>query len=85
MAAKAGHNAESHNQNDVGSFIVALDGRPLIIDVGVGVYTRQTFGPGRYEIWTMRSSWHNVSEVDQVLQAAGAGQREPPRSEPSLS
>jgi hypothetical protein len=39
----------------------------------VGVYTRQTFGPGRYEIWTMQSSWHNVPEVDQVPQAAGAG------------
>jgi hypothetical protein len=71
LAAKAGHNAESHNHNDVGSFIVALDGRPLLIDVGVGVYTRQTFGPQRYEIWTMQSSWHNVPEVDGVQQAAG--------------
>jgi hypothetical protein len=26
LAAKADHNAESHNHNDVGSFIVALDG-----------------------------------------------------------
>jgi hypothetical protein len=71
LAAKAGHNAESHNHNDVGSFIVALDGRPLLIDVGVGVYTRQTFGPERYEIWTMQSSWHNVPEVDGVPQAPG--------------
>jgi hypothetical protein len=71
LAAKAGHNAESHNHNDVGSFIVALDGRPLLIDVGVGVYTRQTFGPQRYEIWTMQSSWHNVPEVDGVPQAPG--------------
>ena len=71
LAAKAGHNAESHNHNDVGSFVVALDGRPLIIDVGVGVYTGQTFGPGRYEIWTMQSSWHNVPEVDGLPQAAG--------------
>jgi hypothetical protein len=71
LAAKAGHNAESHNHNDVGSFIVALDGRPLIIDVGVGVYTRQTFGPDRYEIWTMQSSWHNVPEVDGFAQVPG--------------
>jgi hypothetical protein len=71
LAAKAGHNAESHNHNDVGSFVVALDGRPLIIDVGVGIYTRQTFGPDRYAIWTMQSSWHNVPEVDAVPQAAG--------------
>ena len=71
LAAKAGHNAESHNHNDIGSFIVALDGRPLLIDVGVSVYTRQTFVPQRYEIWTMQSSWHNVPEVDGVQQAAG--------------
>lgn len=71
LAAKAGHNAESHNHNDVGSFIIALDGRPLIIDVGVGVYTRQTFGPDRYEIWTMQSSWHNVPEVDGFAQEPG--------------
>jgi hypothetical protein len=71
LAAKAGHNAESHNHNDVGSFVVALDGLPLLIDVGVGVYTRQTFGPTRYEIWTMQSSWHNVPEVDAVQQAPG--------------
>jgi hypothetical protein len=50
---------------------VALDRRPLLIDVGVGVYTRQTFGPQRYEIWTMQSSWHNVPEVDSIQQAAG--------------
>jgi Heparinase II/III-like protein len=71
LAAKAGHNAESHNHNDVGSFIVALDGRPLLIDVGVGIYTKQTFGPQRYEIWTMQSSWHNLPEVDGVPQQAG--------------
>jgi hypothetical protein len=50
---------------------VALDGRPVLIDVGVGRYTRQTFGPGRYEIWTMQSSWHNTPEVDGVAQAPG--------------
>lgn len=71
LAAKAGHNAESHNHNDVGSFVVALDGRPLLIDVGVGVYTRQTFGPDRYQIWSMQSSWHNVPEVDGVPQQPG--------------
>jgi hypothetical protein len=71
LAAKAGHNAESHNHNDIGSFIAALDGHPLLIDVGVGVYTRQTFGPDRYEIWTMQSSWHNVPEIDGIAQAPG--------------
>jgi Heparinase II/III-like protein len=71
LAAKAGHNGEGHNHNDVGSFIVAVDGQPMLIDVGVGVYRRQTFGNERFEIWTMQSSWHSVPEVNGVGQAAG--------------
>jgi hypothetical protein len=71
LAAKAGHNDESHNHNDVGSFIVARDGVPLIIDLGTEVYTGKTFGPDRYDIWTTRSSWHNVPSVDGVEQRAG--------------
>jgi hypothetical protein len=71
LAAKAGHNDESHNHNDVGSFIAALDGVPLIIDLGTEVYTGKTFGPSRYELWTTRSSWHNVPSVDGVEQRAG--------------
>ena len=72
LAAKGGNNAESHNHNDVGSFIVGLDGRPAVIDVGVGVYTRQTFGPERYSIWTMRSDYHNLPIIDGHTQVPGA-------------
>jgi hypothetical protein len=75
LAAKAGHNDESHNHNDVGSFVVALDGRPLLIDVGVGTYTRQTFGQDRYQIWTMQSSWHNTPAPGGLPQAAGRAHR----------
>lgn len=71
LAAKGGHNAESHNHNDVGTFIVAHDGRPLLIDVGVESYTRKTFGPERYSIWTMRTSFHNLPTVNGVEQHAG--------------
>ena len=75
LAAKAGHNDESHNHNDVGSFIIALDGRPLLIDPGAGTYTRQTFGPDRYQIWTMQSSWHNTPAPAGQPQAAGRAHR----------
>jgi Heparinase II/III-like protein len=75
LAAKAGHNDESHNHNDVGSFIVAYKGRPLLIDAGAGVYTRQTFGPDRYQIWTMQSSWHNTPAPAGHPQAAGRAHR----------
>jgi hypothetical protein len=71
LAAKGGHNAESHNHNDVGSFIVAQDGRPLLIDVGVESYRRKTFGPERYSIWTMRTAFHNLPTINGVEQHAG--------------
>jgi len=70
LAAKGGHNAESHNHNDVGHFIVYHDGNPLIIDVGVETYTRKTFSPQRYEIWTMQSAYHSLPTIDGVMQQA---------------
>jgi hypothetical protein len=72
LAAKGGHNAESHNHNDVGQFIVYVDGRPAIVDPGVGHYTAQTFSARRYEIWTMQSQYHNLPCVRGVGQAPGA-------------
>ena len=41
LAAKGGHNAESHNHNDVGSCIMFVDGLPGIIDVGWGSIPRK--------------------------------------------
>jgi len=71
LAAKGGHNAESHNHNDVGNFIVYADGRPVLIDVGVETYTRKTFSPQRYEIWTMQSAYHNLPAINGVAQKDG--------------
>ncbi|GAA2094526.1 heparinase II/III family protein [Microlunatus panaciterrae] len=71
LAVKGGHNDESHNHNDIGNFVVAVDGRPMIIDMGAGTYTRQTFGPDRYEIFTMQSGFHNVPEINGQPQQAG--------------
>ncbi len=77
VAAKGGHNAESHNHNDVGSFIVYVDGKPVVVDAGVETYRRQTFSPQRYEIWTMQSSYHTLlptferAGTQAVMQAPG--------------
>jgi Heparinase II/III-like protein len=71
LAAQGGHNAESHNHNDVGNFLVYASGAPVIVDVGVETYTAKTFSPKRYEIWTMQSAYHNCPTIDGVMQAAG--------------
>jgi len=71
LAAKGGHNGEHHNHNDVGTVVVALHGVPVVVDAGRPTYTAQTFGPDRYGIWTMQSSWHNVPEIRGSAQAVG--------------
>ncbi len=72
LAVKGGHNGEHHNHDDVGSFVVASDGVPVLVDAGRPTYTAATFGPERSRIWTMQSSWHNVPEVRGKRQGTGA-------------
>ncbi len=72
LGAKMGSNGDSHNHNDIGSVTVYKDGRPFLIDIGVESYTRKTFSPQRYEIWTMQSGWHNLPTFDGVMQLPGA-------------
>ncbi len=71
LAAKGGHNDESHNHNDVGNFIIYLNGEPAIIDVGVETYRRQTFSNERYTIWTMQSAYHNLPTINGQMQMNG--------------
>jgi hypothetical protein len=71
VAAQGGHNAESHNHNDVGNFIVYYDGLPVLVDVGVETYTAKTFSSDRYSIWTMQSAYHNLPTINGVMQKDG--------------
>ncbi|WP_298455795.1 heparinase II/III family protein [uncultured Cellulomonas sp.] len=71
LAVKGGHNGEHHNHNDVGSVVVALGGVPVVVDAGRPTYTAQTFGPDRYELWTMQSQWHTVPTVRGTGQSPG--------------
>ncbi|WNR42993.1 heparinase II/III domain-containing protein [Paenibacillus roseipurpureus] len=75
VAAKGGHNGESHNHNDIGQFIVYADGQPFLIDIGVEVYSARTFGPERYQIWTMQSAYHNLPTIRGMQQHAGQAYR----------
>lgn len=71
MAMKGGNNGESHNHNDVGSFIIYANNEPLFIDPAVGEYTAKTFSKDRYEIWTMQSGYHNLPQINGIDQKDG--------------
>ena len=71
LGMKGGHNDESHNHNDVGSFVVYNNGKPILVDPGVGEYTSKTFSNERYSIWTMQSAYHNLPQVNGFDQHEG--------------
>lgn len=75
VAIKGGYNNESHNHNDVGSFVLFCDGKPVLVDAGVGTYTAKTFSSERYTIWTMQSAYHNLPTLNGEMQAAGDSYR----------
>ncbi|WP_304707508.1 heparinase II/III family protein [uncultured Rikenella sp.] len=75
LAAKGGYNAESHNHNDVGSFILYVDGQPVMVDAGVGTYTAATFDHRRYTIWMMQSEFHNLPVINGFGQKDGGRYR----------
>ena len=75
VAAKGGHNNESHNHNDIGTFILYADGVPMFVDAGVGTYTKKTFSKDRYTIWSMCSDWHNLPIINEFTQKNGAEYR----------
>lgn len=71
MATHGGHNAESHNHNDVGDFLLYANGEPVIIDAGRGNYTARTFSSKRYELWFTQSQYHNLPIINGLGQIAG--------------
>ncbi|WP_077057614.1 heparinase II/III family protein, partial [Streptomyces sp. MP131-18] len=75
FAAKGGHNQEPHNHNDLGSFVVALNGEPLLAELGSGLYTRDYFGPARYDILCTGSHGHSVPLVNGTAQQSSASAR----------
>ncbi len=75
LAAKAGHNAESHNHNDVGSFMLFRGEIPVFLDPGVEQYSKDTFSSKRYTLWTMRSLYHNLPALNGTEQKPGGQYR----------
>ena len=72
VCGKGGHNGESHNHNDVGNFVVFLDGNPVAVDIGNMTYTAKTFSPRRYELFNTRARNHSVPQLGQWEQCVGS-------------
>lgn len=76
LSAKGGHNAESHNHNDVGSFTLYENTTPVLVDIGIGTYTKDTFSRRRYiTIPWVRTAYHNLPLLNGVEQQDGAEYR----------
>ena len=71
MGLKGGNNAEFHNHNDIGSYMLYLDGGWLTGDAGGTQYTAKTFSAQRYEITMLNSYGHPLPVLNGALQSAG--------------
>jgi len=71
FAAKGGHNNEPHNHNDVGHFVLSIQGELVLTDLGAGVYTADYFSEQRYLDPHTRSSWHSVPLINGKEQRSG--------------
>ncbi|SHO54639.1 heparinase II/III domain-containing protein [Vibrio quintilis] len=76
VSAIAGSNDElinHHSHNDIGHFSVYFNGEPIIIDLGQGAYSRETFSDTRYDMWHISSVGHNVPVINGRVQRHGVG------------
>lgn len=72
FAAKGGYNEEPHNHNDLGHFILHVNGVTVLADIGIGVYNKQYFQPEhRYKMIQAGSHGHSVPIIDGCRQGFG--------------
>ncbi len=71
FAAKGGNNAEHHNHNDCGSYILNIDGFPLVIEIGAPEYTKDYLREKRYQFLAARTQGHSLPIINGFEQAAG--------------
>ncbi len=71
VGAKAGHNAEHHNHNDVGTFVVYRNATTFVCDPGGPIYSARTFNQHRYESVFTNSLGHSVPVIDGCPQSPG--------------
>ena len=76
LFVKAGHNGESHNHNDVGSFILSTENGQVLCDLGSGKYFKGYFDDDvRYTLLNNASWGHSVPIIDGQYQRTGTEYR----------
>jgi len=71
FAAKGGHNAEPHNHNDIGHFILQCNDEVFLKDLGNGLYNDEYFGDKRYDFFCNGSHGHSVPIINGERQQEG--------------
>ena len=72
LAAKAGHNGEPHNHNDVGSFEIYKNGEELLADIGCGKYDKDYFVTAKRYTYLCNASYgHSLPIINGVYQSYG--------------
>lgn len=71
IAIKGGNNAEEHNHNDIGSFMVAHNKCVSLCDIGMGEYTADYCGDKRYTMFETSALGHGVPIINGVYQTEG--------------
>lgn len=72
FASKGGNNAEPHNHNDIGSFVVVKGKEFIIDDLGWPEYYNGYFGPDRIKDICASSKGHSVPIINGLEQQPGA-------------
>jgi len=71
VAVKGGDNNESHNHNDLGTFVFHYKRESLLTDLGSESYHDEYFSPKRYGDVATRSLGHSVPYVNSCEQVVG--------------
>ena len=71
VSMKGGNNGVAHSHNDLGQFVVTLNGTLLITDPGCPVYDNLVFSSNRYDSQVINSYGHSVPVVNGKLQGSG--------------
>ncbi|MGE9294417.1 MAG: hypothetical protein ACQKBW_12445 [Puniceicoccales bacterium] len=71
IAIRISNNGEHHNHNDIGSYVVAYEGEPVLLDPGMERYSAKSFSKHRYDVSLNNSFGHPVPLVAGRMQKLG--------------